>query len=193
MTTRTILTALPLTLFAGAALAHPGHESASFFSGLGHPLGGLDHLLAMVAVGLLAARQAGRARWVLPVAFVLAMLGGAGLSALGVALPAVEAGIAASVLVLGVLIAFVVRLPLAAVAAMVAVFATFHGQAHFAEMGGASVQAYSIGFILATAALHMTGYLVGRKLPETGSSGIVRRALGGLVAATGAVMLVAGV
>ncbi|MDX5445820.1 MAG: HupE/UreJ family protein, partial [Zoogloeaceae bacterium] len=98
-----LFSALPLALFAGAALAHPGHESASFFSGFGHPIGGADHLLAMLAVGLLAARQAGRARWALPAAFVLTMLAGAGLGAIGVALPAVETGIALSVLVLGLL------------------------------------------------------------------------------------------
>ncbi len=192
MTTRNILAALPLTLFAGAALAHPGHESGSFFSGLGHPLGGLDHLLAMVAVGLLAARQSGASRWALPMAFVIAMLAGAGLSGLGLTLPAVEAGIAASVLVLGVLIAFVVRLPLAAAVPMVAVFALFHGHAHFAEMGDASVLAYSVGFIVATAALHVAGYLAGRSLPEAGWAGVVRRAVGGLIAATGALMLVVG-
>ena len=92
--------------FSAAALAHPGHESASFLSGFNHPLGGLDHLLAMLAVGLYAAQQAGRARWSLPAGFVLAMLLGAALGASGIRLPAVEAGIAASVLVLGLLLAF---------------------------------------------------------------------------------------
>lgn len=189
-----LFSALPLALFAGAALAHPGHgghESASFFSGFGHPVGGADHLLAMLAVGLLAARQAGRARWALPVAFVLAMLAGAGLGALGVALSAVETGIALSVLVLGLLIALVVKLPLSAAVPMVAVFALFHGHAHFTEMGHGSVWLYAAGFVLATATLHAAGYALARSLPESGHAGIVRRAMGAMIAAAGAFFLAA--
>ena len=113
MTTRfrSMLAAAALASLSGAALAHPGHAPASFATGFAHPLGGLDHLLAMLAVGLYAARQAGAARLLLPAGFVLAMLAGAGLGALGLALPAVEAGIAASLLVLGLLVALAARLP----------------------------------------------------------------------------------
>lgn len=186
-----LLPALPLALFAGAAFAHPGHESASFFSGFGHPVGGADHLLAMLAVGLLAARQAGRSRWALPLAFVVAMLAGAGLSALGVALPAVEGGIAVSVLVLGLLIAFVVKLPLAAAAPLVAAFALFHGHAHHAEMGEGSVLAFTVGFAMATALLHGAGYVLARSLPATPAAGAVRRALGALIAVAGVFFLAA--
>lgn len=189
-----LTSALPLALFAGAALAHPGHgghESSSFFSGFGHPIGGADHLLAMLAVGLLAARQAGRARWALPTAFVLAMLAGAGLGALGVALPAVETGIALSVLVLGLLIALVVKLPLTAAVPMVAVFALFHGHAHFTEMGHGTVWAYAAGFAIATAALHAAGYVLSRSLPETPAAMWSKRVLGGLIAAAGAFFLAA--
>lgn len=186
-----LLCSLPLTLFAGTALAHPGHESASFFSGFGHPIGGLDHLLAMLAVGLLAARQVGRARWALPVAFVVAMLAGAGLSALGVALPAVESGIALSVLVLGLLIALVAKLPVAVAAPLVAVFALFHGHAHHAEMGEGSLFAFTAGFALATALLHAAGFVFARVLPDTIVALRVKRAVGGLIAVAGAVLLAA--
>ena len=174
---------------SGAAFAHPGHESASFFSGFGHPFGGLDHLLAMIAVGLYAARQPGVARQLLPAGFVLAMLAGTALGAVGVALPAVEAGIAASVLVFGLLIAFAARLPLAAALALVAAFALFHGHAHHAEMGGASLASYAVGFALATASLHVAGYALARWMPETPLAQRVRRVAGGAIAATGAVLL----
>ena len=164
--------ALPMALFAGAALAHPGHESASFFSGFGHPIGGLDHLLAMLA-------------------FVAAMLTGAGLGALGLALPAVETGIAVSVLVLGLLIALMVKLPLTAAVPMVAVFALFHGHAHFAEMGHGSVGTYAAGFAIATALLHGAGYALARVLPEGAAAVRIKRVAGGLIAVAGAVFLAA--
>ena len=189
-----LLSALPLALFAGAALAHPGHgghESASFFSGIAHPVTGLDHLLAMLAVGLLAAREKGTARWALPLVFVVTMLVGAGLGALGVGLPAVEGGIALSVLVLGLLVAFVVRLPLAVAGGLVAAFALFHGYAHFAEMGHGSLLTFAIGFAVATAALHAAGYALARNMPEDGKPGVVRRALGGLIAVAGAFFMAA--
>ncbi len=184
-----LATAAGLALWAGAAAAHPGHESASFFSGITHPPGGADHLLAMLAVGLYAARQAGRQRWALPASFVLAMLAGAGLGALGIMLPAVEAGIAASVLVLGLLIAFAARLPVAAALPLVAGFALFHGHAHHAEMGEGTLAAYAAGFALATAALHAAGYLVGRWLPQSLWAQRLQRAAGALIAGAGAVFL----
>jgi urease accessory protein len=184
-----LIHALPLALLSGAAMAHPGHESASFFSGIAHPIGGLDHLLAMLAVGLLAARERGRLRWALPLAFVVAMLAGAGLSALGVALPAVETGIAASVLVLGALIALVGRLPPGVTMPLVAAFALFHGHAHHAEMGHGSIAAYTLGFALATAALHAVGYVFARALPDTPAASRVKRAVGGFIALAGAALL----
>lgn len=189
MNLRHLCVALPLGLFAASAFAHPGHASAGFLSGFGHPLGGPDHLLAMLAVGLYAARQAGASRWALPAAFLLAMLAGAGLSAIGVALPAVETGIAASVLVLGLLIALLVHLPIAASVPLVAAFALFHGHAHHAEMGDGSVAVYTLGFALATAALHAVGYQLARMLPEIGAARHVRRVVGGMIALTGAFML----
>lgn len=181
--------ALALTLLAGSASAHPGHETASFMTGFGHPLGGLDHLLAMLAVGLYAARQPARPRWMLPATFVLAMLGGAALSAGGVALAEVESGIAASVLVLGLLIAFVARIPLGASAPLVGLFAVLHGHAHLSEMGGATMLAYVAGFVAATALLHALGFAVARMAPATRVGMRLQRLVGGAIAAAGAVML----
>ena len=189
MKTRSALAAVVLATASGAALAHPGHESASFFTGFTHPLGGLDHLLAMLAVGLYAARQPGTTRWMLPAGFVLAMLAGAGLGAIGVALPAVEAGIAASMLVFGLLIALAARLPLTVSLPLVAAFALFHGHAHHAEMGGASLVTYAAGFALATALLHGAGYAIARWMPETRVGNAIKRVAGLLVAGVGGAML----
>jgi len=189
MKTRSALAAVVLATASGAALAHPGHESASFFTGFTHPLGGLDHLLAMLAVGLYAARQPGATRWMLPAGFVLAMLAGAGLGAIGVALPAVEAGIAASMLVFGLLIALAARLPLTVSLPLVAAFALFHGHAHHAEMDGASLVTYAAGFALATALLHGAGYAIARWMPETRVGNAIKRVAGLLVAGVGGAML----
>jgi len=189
MKTRSALAAVVLATASGAALAHPGHESASFFTGFTHPLGGLDHLLAMLAVGLYAARQPGATRWMLPAGFVLAMLAGAGLGAIGVALPAVEAGIAASVLVFGLLIALAARLPLTVSLPLVAAFALFHGHAHHAEMGGASLVTYAAGFALATSLLHGAGYAIARWMPQTRVGNAIKRVAGLLVAGVGGAML----
>jgi urease accessory protein len=181
--------ALALLLAAGSAAAHPGHEAAGFFSGVVHPLGGLDHLLAMLAVGFYAARQAGAARWALPGGFLLAMLAGAGLAAAGWVLPGVEAGIATSVLILGLLIAFVARLPLAAALPLVAAFAACHGYAHRAEMEAGSLAAYALGFTVATGLLHGAGYLLARWLPETPGAVVLHRAVGGLITGAGLVLV----
>ncbi|ATE61442.1 HupE/UreJ family protein [Thauera sinica] len=189
MNTRKLLVSAALAAASGTALAHPGHETASFFSGFSHPFGGLDHLLAMLAVGLYAAQRQGAARLALPAGFVLAMLAGAGLGAMGVALPAVESGIALSVLVFGLLIALAARLPLAAGLPLVAAFALFHGYAHHAEIGGAALASYAAGFALATAALHACGYLLARWMPETAAAQRLKRAAGAAIAGVGAVLL----
>lgn len=181
--------ALVFALAAAPALAHPDHGAASLASGLAHPLGGLDHLLAMLAVGLFAARQPGDARWMLPTGFVLAMLAGAALSAAGIALPAVEAAIATSVLVLGVLIARLASLPLTAALPLVATFALFHGHAHHAEMGAGPALAYTLGFALATAALHLAGLGLARLLPDTRAGRLALRVGGGAIAGAGVVLL----
>jgi urease accessory protein len=152
-----------LCLFTGAAWAHTGgHSVTGFVSGLTHPLQGLDHLLAMFAVGLWAVQQGGRARWALPAAFLAALALGGVLAGSGGALPQVETAVALSVLALGLLVATRCRTPLLAGMAIVAAFALFHGYAHALEMPqAASPVRYALGFVLATIGLHGAGIAAG--------------------------------
>jgi urease accessory protein len=152
-----------LSLAAAPAFAHVGAgTTASFAAGIAHPLGGLDHIAVMVAVGFWAALKGGRALWVWPAAFVGVMLVGGSLGMSGslahVAVPFVEPGILASVVALGLLVALAVDLPVAAGTAIIGVFALFHGHAHGSEVaeniGGIE---YMAGFALATASLHAIG------------------------------------
>lgn len=146
-------------LLPSLAHAHAGAGAASgFISGFAHPLGGPDHLLAMLAVGIWAAQTGQRPIWAAPLAFVAAMgLGGAS-GMFGGAVSFGELGIVASVLVTGVLIAAAVRLPTAASVGVVGLFAVFHGQAHGAELPeNVSGIAFGLGFILSTALLHLCG------------------------------------
>lgn len=176
---------------AGAAAAHTGHgDTASFAHGFAHPLLGLDHLLAMIAVGLWAAQIGARALWLVPAAFVGVMAAGAAAAVSGLGLPVVEIGVVGSVLVLGVLVALAPRLPLWAPAAIVGLLALFHGHAHGTEMPeGASGLAYGIGFVLATATLHGVGLAMG--LSATRLSGIALRAGGAAIAAGGIALMLA--
>jgi urease accessory protein len=148
-----------LMLAASPAIAHVGHGStASFTAGLGHPLSGLDHIAAMVTVGLWAALKGGRALWAWPAAFVVVMLIGGALGMAHIALPFVEPGILASVVVLGVLVALAVDIPVAAGAAIIGAFALLHGHAHGSEVAESiNGVEYMAGFALATAALHLAG------------------------------------
>jgi urease accessory protein len=155
--------ALAASTLAPAAPAHIiGAQGAAFGTGFAHPFTGLDHMLAMVAVGLWAAQLGGRARWIVPLAFMGAMAAGAGLALAGIRLPAVETGIASSVLVLGLLIAVSARLPTVTSAVLVGAFAVFHGHAHGTELPqAASEMLYGVGFVLATGMLHATGLALG--------------------------------
>ncbi|GGJ27505.1 hypothetical protein GCM10008938_12040 [Deinococcus roseus] len=129
--------------------------------GFSHPLTGLDHLLAMVAVGIWATQLKGKAVWAVPATFVLLMLLGGVLGMLGMALPFVETGILASVLLLGLLILLQARFSLMSSMALVGLFAVFHGHAHGAEMPAtATGLQYALGFVLATAGLHLSGLAV---------------------------------
>ncbi|HEY0663487.1 MAG TPA: HupE/UreJ family protein [Thiobacillaceae bacterium] len=155
--TRTV-TLIVLCLAAGSASAHPGHVAAGFTGGLAHPFLGLDHMLAMIAVGLWATQLGGRARRGVPTAFAGAMGVGGALAWTGVTLPHIEYGIALSVLVLGLLVATQRQWPVAVGMAIAAVFALFHGYAHGLEMPQiASPALYALGFTLATASLHAVG------------------------------------
>ena len=154
-----------LILLPSMAFAHPGHGTSGLVSGLSHPLFGLDHLLAMVAVGLCAAKLGGAARWLLPVLFVSVMVLGGGLAIAGMHLPGVELGIIASVIVLGMLLIFARSGATVPAALLVSGFALFHGYAHGAEMPAAAGAAtYAFGFAFATAALHGLGLLGGQWL-----------------------------
>jgi urease accessory protein len=145
------------------AQAHPGHGLHNSFSGgFNHPMHGLDHILAMVAVGIWAAQLGGRALWAVPATFISVMMIGGALGMTGIQLPMVEAGIMASVLVLGLMIAMAARLPLVASMALVGVFALFHGHAHGTEIpAAASGLQYALGFVVATAILHAAGIALG--------------------------------
>jgi urease accessory protein len=181
------------TLVPTAAFAHPGGGDAhGLVHGFAHPFGGLDHVLAMITVGLFAYQLGGRALWLVPASFVLAMTAGGALGLAGIPVPFVEAGIAASVLVLGTVVALGVRAPVAVAMALVAAFAVFHGHAHGTEMPlDTAVAAYAAGFVLATALLHAggvtLGLLIGRFSEAYGRLGF--RLSGGLVALAGGAIL----
>ncbi|WP_315837332.1 HupE/UreJ family protein [Bradyrhizobium prioriisuperbiae] len=169
------LLALALLLLPSAAFAHPGHDESGLVAGLSHPLTGIDHIAVMIAVGLWAALKGGRALWVWPAAFVGVMLVGGALGMTGVALPFVEPGILASVVVLGLLVALAVDLPVWLGAAIVGLFALFHGHAHGAEVPeAASGLAYMAGFAVATAVLHGVGIAVALSLKSARWQPLVR-------------------
>lgn len=181
-----MLAALAIVCGAGTAYAHvgvgPAHE---LLHGLEHPLTGIDHLCAMLAVGIWAAQRGGRALWLVPLSFVLVMTLGGALGMAGVTLPFVEPGIVLSLVVLGVLVAAAVRLPLVASVAIVGLFALAHGHAHGTEIPAvASGLAYAVGFILATACLHLTGIGFGLTMQRMHAAQIVRLA-GVAIAACG--------
>lgn len=137
-------------------------EAAGFLSGFQHPISGWDHIIAMVSVGLWGAQLGAPAIWLLPITFPVVMAVGGFLGLMGVPLPAVEIGIAMSALLLGAAVMIQWRPPLLAAAALVGVFALFHGHAHGAELPpGESGLLYSIGFVVATGCLHLTGVAVG--------------------------------
>lgn len=178
-------------ILAPAAQAHIiSVQGGGFDAGFTHPFSGLDHLLAMTAVGLWASQLGGRARWAVPLAFMGAMSVGAGLALAGVKLPMVESGIAASVLVLGLMIAFAARLPVAVSAILVGAFAVFHGHAHGEELPQAASEAlYAAGFLLATGTLHVFGLVLGSQMHRL-MKPVWLRTLGGGIATIGAVMWV---
>jgi urease accessory protein len=189
-TRRWIATFAAIAVLTTPAFAHttPG-QAHGFVTGFLHPLTGLDHVLAMVAVGIWGAQLKRPAIWVLPVAFPLVMSFGGLLGIRGVPLPGVEIGVAASAVVLGIVIALELRPPLWVAALIVSAFATFHGHAHGTELPkAASPLTYALGFVLATGLLHVSGILIGLVdlLPVGGK---LLRTAGGLIATTGLVLL----
>ena len=139
-----------------------GGEAGGFLSGFEHPISGLDHILAMVSVGLWGAQLGAPAIWLLPVTFPMVMAFGGFLGLIGIPFPGVEVGIALSALLLGAAVMTQWRPPLLAAAALVGVFALFHGHAHGAELPpGESGLLYSVGFVVATGLLHLVGISIG--------------------------------
>lgn len=183
-----------LAVSASPAWAHPGHaETASFAQGLAHPLSGIDHMLAIVMVGLFAVQIGGKALWALPTAFVGAMAVGSLTGAAGLAPSLAEFGIGLSVVVLGALIGLRLNMPIAGATMLVSVIALFHGNAHGAEAPAGVSVPYLVGFLVSTAFLHATGVIAG--LAAKGLTWphqqFAARVVGGLGAGAGLVMLAA--
>jgi len=184
------LMAVSLGLFilslTSVAVAHDGAGVAGgFLSGFTHPIGGLDHVTAMFAVGLWGFFLGRPAMWILPVVFPLVMAGGGVLGLLGVPVPMIEPGIAVSSIVLGLLIALAVKAPLWVASIIVGAFAIFHGYAHGAELpSAANPLAYSVGFVISTGLLHLAGIAFG-ELGRFSWGKYVVRAGGGLIALAG--------
>jgi len=179
------LLALPAFAHSGAGLA------GGFAAGFMHPLGGLDHLLAMAAVGIWGAFLGRPLIWVLPVAFPLVMVIGGVLGIAGVPLPHVEMGIAASVIVLGLAIAAAWRAPVPVAVAIVALFAIFHGHAHGTELPTAAApEAYAAGFVVSTGLIHLSGIGIGL-LTQLRHGTLALRTAGGVIMVCG-VWILAG-
>ena len=192
--TRTLPAAATAILAPAVAFAHTGvGDTSGFVHGFGHPISGLDHILAMVMVGIFAWQLGGRALWLVPTTFVLIMAVGGALGIAGIGVPFVEIGIALSVVVLGAIVAFNVKAPVAAAMGLVGLFAIFHGHAHGAEIPeDAGGVAYAAGFMIATALLHLAGitagFLIGRAGEHYGS--LVVRVAGGFATVAGLGLLI---
>jgi urease accessory protein len=189
---RGLLVLLVYWMLTGDAHAHTEEGAVGgLLSGLSHPLFGFDHLLAMLAVGIWGAQMGGRLVWVLPMVFPLVMAVGGLLGIAGISLPAVEVGIALSVLALGLAIAGALRPPEIAAVLLIAVFAVFHGHAHGAELpAAADPVAYAVGFVVATGLIHLAGIALGLTIGRM-FEGRLSRGLGGLIAAAGVYFLLA--
>ena len=187
MFTKRIVTAAAaaaaLALMPVLAQAHPGHDHAtSLLAGLSHPLSGIDHLVAMLALGAWAAQLDGRQRWQLPSVFLACLLGGAVVAGSWLSLGAMELGIAGSVVFFGLLLALALRLPAAAAFPLVAVFAVFHGLAHGVESPQQSLPlTYVAGFLASSAALLGAGFVLTTLLAAYRRDGMLR--IAGIAAA----------
>jgi urease accessory protein len=181
--------ALALATVAGPAYAHTGsHAVFSFESGFFHPLGGLDHLLAMFAVGLLAVQVGGRALWLVPGAFVAMMIGGALVGLTGAEIPSIELGILLSVIAIALPVSLALEIPVAAAMAFAGFFALFHGFAHGAELPAeGEVAPYIAGFAIATALIHAASMAIGLTCGKIslGQGAYALRVAGGIVVLAG--------
>ena len=184
-----VLFALTMIVSASPAFAHGAEDPSGFISGFFHPLFGWDHIAAMIAVGLWGAFLGRPAIYVLPIVFPLVMAFGGALGILGVPLPHVEAGIAASALVLGICVMMAARPPLWVATIAVGFFAIFHGHAHGTELPeAANPFGYAMGFVIATGLLHLSGIAFGALTRNAGGRVVVQGA-GALIALAGIVFL----
>lgn len=188
---RGLLVAVAAFVLAQPAFAHEQvGVGGGLVSGLLHPLTGMDHLIAMVAVGIWGAQLGAPAIWVLPITFPMVMAVGGVLGVLRIPLPMPEVVIAFSALVLGAAVAMRLRLPFAAAAVVVAVFAVFHGHAHGAELpGSANPLAYGVGFVVATGLLHLCGIMIGTLTRWPAGERLIQ-GVGAVIAALGCYFLV---
>jgi len=190
---RTAVTAFAIFfVFApAAALAHPGHDGAGgLVHGFLHPVTGIDHVLAMIAVGVLAAQYGGRALWLVPMSFLIAMAAAGATGMAGVPVQIVEAGIGLSVVVLGLVIAFQIKPPTLVAMLVVGFFALFHGYAHGTEMpNGVAGLSFAAGFLVATALLLGAGVGLGLLLQRRTLSRRLIQAGGGAMALVGIAVL----
>lgn len=188
-----VLLAAALIVIPTAVSAHPAlyHHTHTFIEGVTHPLTGLDHLLAMVSGGLWASQKGGRAFWLWPASFVVAMILGGAFGMAGHTLPLIEPGIAASLLVLGLMVATMTTLPVAGGMAVIAMFGLLHGNAHGLEApADASGLLYALGFTFSTISLHVLGLALGVSARRLQAQTLLRAAAG-IIAMTGAAMLFA--
>src|SRR4249920_1934377 len=174
-----------------AALAHPGHDGAGgLLNGFVHPLTGIDHVLAMIAVGVLAAGYGGRALWLVPMSFLVAMAAAGAIGMAGIPVQIVEAGIGLSVVVLGLMIAFQFKPPTLVAMVVVGFFALFHGYAHGSEMpNGLAGLSLAAGFLIATALLLGAGVGIGLIVQRRTLSRRLFQAGGGVIARVGVAVL----
>ena len=179
-----------ICLLPAALFAHTGHDALGFATGFTHPVFGLDHLLAMLSVGILSAQMGGRAIWTVPLTFVSFMLVGGVFGMLGIPFFSVEIAIAASVLALGIAIAIDRKFPMALTLAGVAFFALFHGHAHGEEMPGSAQPAlYALGFVLGTSLIHLLGVFLGWVATRQPRHSLILRISGVAIAVVGAYFL----
>lgn len=181
-----VATCIPSFAFAHVGVS-PVHD---LMHGFAHPLTGIDHILAMLAVGVFAANLGGRALLAVPLAFMLCMILGGALEVFGVGLPLVEVGIALSLVVLGAAVAMKWDLPVATAMTLAGVFAIFHGHAHGTEMSlDASATSYALGFVAATGLLHLAGIGLGFALPSVGYARQIAPLGGAAIAVVGVALL----
>ena len=183
--------AIFFVLAPAAALAHPGHDGAGgLMYGFVHPVTGIDHVLAMIAVGVLAAQYGGRALLLVPMSFLFAMAAAGAIGMAGIPVQIVEAGIGLSVVVLGLMIAFQIKPPTLVAMVAVGFFALFHGYAHGSEMpNGAAGLSFAAGFLIATALLLSAGAGLGLLLQRRTLSRRLIQACGGAMALVGIAVL----